>query len=266
MSHFTVAVICDKPEDIEKLLAPYQENNMDDCPKEFLAFNNVEEEYRKQYEEEKKDIKKKYPTFENYIEEYCGYHYDDDQKAYGYWENPNAKWDWYSVGGRWMGSLLIKGDKEGELGRPGVFDNDVPNTPENYNWVDLCKVSDVCWEKMAEIAKFELLKNEAEDGDVWDILTKPGIDQEKRMKYSFYKPEWYIERYGNRENYIKSHTTFSTYAVITPDGVWHSPGEMGWFGCSTESHDDQHQFEDGYHKNFIEPNQDKYIAIVDCHI
>jgi len=266
MSHFTVAVICDDIENVEKMLAPYQENNMDDCPKEFLAFNNVEEQYQKEYEEEKPDVKKKYPSFKEYIEEYCGYHYDEDQKAYGYWENPKAKWDWWEIGGRWMGSLLIKSGKEGATGNPGVFGNGIPNTPKGYRWVDACKISDISWEKMAEIAKYELLKNEAEDGDLWDILTNPNIDQEKRMKYTFYKPEWFVERYGNKENYIKSQVAFSTYAVITPDGEWNAPGDMGWFGCSSESHEDQNKFADNYFDSFIKPNQDKYIAIIDCHI
>jgi len=35
MSHFTVLVI---GKDVEEKLAPFQENNMDDCPKEYLKF------------------------------------------------------------------------------------------------------------------------------------------------------------------------------------------------------------------------------------
>lgn len=38
-------------------------------------------------------IKEVYPDFEDYLENYCGYSYDEDHKAYGYWHNPNAKWD-----------------------------------------------------------------------------------------------------------------------------------------------------------------------------
>ena len=52
MSHFTVGVIVDKlsDEEVHKKLAPYQENNMKDCPKEYLEFNSVTEEYKEQYE------------------------------------------------------------------------------------------------------------------------------------------------------------------------------------------------------------------------
>ena len=47
MSHFTVLVI---GADYEKELRPFQENNMEDCPKEFLEFNDEEDELRQQYE------------------------------------------------------------------------------------------------------------------------------------------------------------------------------------------------------------------------
>lgn len=402
MSHFTVAVICNDVSEVPSLLAPYQENNMDDCPKEFLVFNDVEEESRNEWETKTKSewyadfrhriiedfpnsqkdsvdieaeiekiksagiysfmltdgfdrdkanvgntvsicghvnnengkenfrevfiritesknltaeqikshlgisgllrirrnfetkyefenwlknrrwknvsgividgpseipLKTVYPVFENFMENWVGSHIDPETGKWGYWENPNAKWDWYTIGGRWMGSLLVKEDNEGEIGRPGTFKNEVPNTPRGYKWVDVCKISDVQWDKMFEISKFELLKNEAEDGDIWDILTeKIKIDERKKLNYGWYKPEYYIDRYGTKENYIKSVSSFGTYAVITPDGKWHAPGDMGWFGCSTESNDEKREFEDNFHKNFIEPNQDKFIVIVDCHI
>lgn len=85
--------------------------------------------------------------------------------------NPDAKWDWYTIGGRW--------------------DNDIPN---NH-----CKVTEL--------------------------------------------PEDY-----------------STFAVITPDGVWHSDGDVGWFANVTG---------DGKEYDF-----DKIVShyggydcvLVDCHI
>lgn len=47
MSHFTVLVIGD---DVKGQLAPFQENNMGDCPGEFLAFVETETEMRDDYE------------------------------------------------------------------------------------------------------------------------------------------------------------------------------------------------------------------------
>ena len=38
-------------------------------------------------------FKELYPTFKEYMEEYIQSSFDEEQQDYGYWENPNAKWD-----------------------------------------------------------------------------------------------------------------------------------------------------------------------------
>lgn len=45
--HFTTIVIGDNPED---QMAPFQDNNMGDCPKEYLTFIDMEEDLEKDYE------------------------------------------------------------------------------------------------------------------------------------------------------------------------------------------------------------------------
>lgn len=45
--------------------------------------------------------------------------YEEDGETYH--RNPKAKWDWYSIGGRWTGWMKLKPMTEGELGRPGIF-------------------------------------------------------------------------------------------------------------------------------------------------
>lgn len=46
-------------------------------------------------------------SFEDFIEQYAGYSRKDNAK-FGYFSNPNAKWDWWVVGGRWDNRFLIK--------------------------------------------------------------------------------------------------------------------------------------------------------------
>jgi hypothetical protein len=147
MSHFNVLVIGPDP---ESQMIPFQENNMGDCPEEYLTFHSIEEEYRDKYEKEsvekvvmtdgrllntwdkefdvlgehifdKKTVipehlkrrivpyRELFPTFEAYMAEWCG-HKERDLKIgeYGYWENPNAKWDFYRLGGRWRGFFKLK--------------------------------------------------------------------------------------------------------------------------------------------------------------
>jgi len=123
---------------------------MDDCPQEYLEFNDIEDESLKAYNTDtKKHVKLKtgelvdyydkqfkvkgkhpfeikhivpegleivnipmnqmYKTFEEYMYEYEGHKERDPEKhRYGYWENPQTKWDWYQIGGRWTGFFRLK--------------------------------------------------------------------------------------------------------------------------------------------------------------
>ena len=53
--------------------------------------------------------KREYETIKDFAEGYYGYSAiadeNEDDYRYGYYYNPNAKWDWYSEGGRWRGFI-----------------------------------------------------------------------------------------------------------------------------------------------------------------
>lgn len=53
---------------------------------------------------------KVYKAFEKYAEDYRGYEYNEEEKGYGFYCNPNAMWDWYQIGGRWPVTFLVKAD------------------------------------------------------------------------------------------------------------------------------------------------------------
>ena len=52
-------------------------------------------------------IKEVYDTFEEFADAVCGER-DPLYNRYGYWQNPNAKWDWYLIGGRWSAFFKLK--------------------------------------------------------------------------------------------------------------------------------------------------------------
>ncbi len=84
---------------------------------------------------------------------------------------------------------------------------------------------------------------------------------------AIFKKEYYIDRYGSAEVFATVSAGFSTYAVVTPDGEWHAPGEMGWFGCSTESNEEYMDWYFHYKERFIDAaDPDWILTIVDCHI
>jgi hypothetical protein len=57
-------------------------------------------------------LKDLYEDFDAFMADWAGYTKDKEKGVYGYWENPNAKWDWYQIGGRWMGYFPLTEGKE----------------------------------------------------------------------------------------------------------------------------------------------------------
>ena len=147
MSHSTVLVIGAYP---ERQLAPFNEQPYRPSP--YLEFQDEEDEYLKQYETEtvtkviledgtlvntwdnrfnvgtglfdtktvipehleQREVpyKELYPTFEEFMAEWCGFEKgrDPEKSRFGSWRNPKAKWDWFALGGRWSNKILLKPD------------------------------------------------------------------------------------------------------------------------------------------------------------
>jgi hypothetical protein len=104
VSHFAVIVIGD---DVEAALRPFQENNMGDCPPEYLKFHDETDEVRSSWDAEDEATRAKYAgNIAAYAAEHYGYRAReivDGVERFGYLENPNKKWDWWVVGGRFSG-------------------------------------------------------------------------------------------------------------------------------------------------------------------
>ena len=105
----------------------------------------------------------------------------------------------------------------------------------------------------------------------WDLIHKE-IKKELKpyedyLKKSFYSEEYLKRKYPTEEEYIKNFEQFYTYAVLTPDGEWHEPGTMGWWGISNATPEQEVEFEKNYEEKFIKTaNPECKLTIVDCHI
>jgi len=269
MSHFTVAVFSNKDgSSVEELLAKYDENIVVEPYVEYTREQLIAKERKDMLDYQAGTYAEYLRNPEEYLERYCrgdreNQHYkylseefpkrldwsDGELYLHGirYYEadrigengevystyNPDSKWDWYVVGGRFSGMLLRKSTNSAES-----------------DWVDEAFAADIDFEKMRREAKKEL------------------TPYNEYLENSFYSKEYLLRRYPDEATYEKRMTNFSTYAVVTPDGKWHAPGEMGWFGCSTESDDEDAVWHDTYYERFIKPAIENgwYLTIVDCHI
>jgi len=156
--------------------------------------------------------------------------------------NPNSKWDWFAIGGRWKNLLLL----------------------ENKHKVNQAKIKEVDWEKLNKPSEDDVKRWNRE----WEIAVNGKKKKKDEHIFVMYKKEWYIERYKTKENFIKRSSEFYTYAVITEDGVWHEKGKMGWWGASSETPNEAENWETGFYEKFVEPylNTNYVITILDCHI
>lgn len=107
--------------------------------------------------------KEKYPTMDKLAKEYFAYRKVNGK--YGYMSNPNAKWDYYSKGGRWSGYLT---NKEGEQTNRELLtevDWDKTETP-------FCFVNDNGeWIERGQMGWFALVADEKPQAD-WDAEFK----------------------------------------------------------------------------------------------
>lgn len=196
-----------------------------------------------------------YPTIEEFAESYYGYgEYDG---CFGYWVNPQAKWDWYEVGGRWNGMLKLKPGCEGVMGFDGVFgrreeyDDDMRCSEARIKDIDFSPDKD---EYDAAIRFWEL------------VIDHEPLKEGETMPFNMWKEEYYTSRYKDKEDYATRNSTFTTFAVLTSDGEWHEPGTMGWFGCNDSTAESQEDWDVNYHKFIENADPDDIFTVVDCHI
>lgn len=319
MSHFTVLVIGN---DVDGQLAPYAEQGFDE---QYGVFDNKEAECRAEYETDTIDVvdidgqlysqydeqfrdrtnfmsnERKYPEgsvlktvpmkefygdFESFLSDYHGFSEPDEKTGqYGYWSNPNAKWDWYTIGGRWTGYFKPKTGTAGALGKPGAFDNQ-----PRQGWVDQIKYGDVDFVGMkADAAKkanetFDVVETIVQGRDIpsWTEIRERHGDKIDNARDEYHNnpvvkafkdanfDSFFIDlhdEYGHgREAYVnKCVSRVAVSYSILIDGKWYQKGEMGWFGMSSGDVT-QEQWNDEFWKLLDGLDSDTLLTLVDCHI
>lgn len=272
MSHYTVAVIT-KDGNYDKALEPFDENMevepyIDKTKAEVIEeMKNRKKQYDKKIAFGEKDIwfEKNYGNVDWNNDEsiYDAFRkledwnkYDEEGNVLSTY-NPNSKWDWYSLGGRWEGSLKLKeGAKVIKESEPSFFNKE--EIKEGYT--DFAQVKDI------DFTPDEEAKKHAER--FWDVnvLGKPLLENEKEEEIrSFYKKEYYRRNYGTKKEYVRCCSEFMTFAILY-EGVWYEPDSMGWFGCCSATKDQHKAYREKFREIIANLSPDDYIAVVDCHI
>ena len=261
MSHFTVLVTNTQDESHDSQLEPfYEQGELSDyfMEKEIeVAAEDMEKKAREiledKYVQEKPELKSQYEkyiaegNFTKACEDWYGGAIDEEGNLY-YVSNPNAKWDWYVVGGRWSGYFTKKAGAEGEIGEPGVMTP--PVTDETL--ADVIKVKDIDWEAMDKVEK-------ERRGKLYDEY-----DAKTNTPFIWSKAEVEALTTLSREDYQNRPISHATHAVLH-SGEWYERGEMGWWGIVSNETDEK--VWDEKFQSFIDSlDPESEVTIVDCHI
>lgn len=270
MSHAVVLVI---GEAIEDQLAPYNENTETEPYKDYIDAS-VEEWPLSFVAKEAPDLDLTNATAVaawltarwGPDETYAA----DDQGIYTMSTyNPQSKWDYWRIGGRWAGRLLLKAP-------------DQQRTPElSWEWkdasrderiklldgrhVDQARKGELDWEGM----QLERLTSiEKRWTGYLKVLDEQGDEAAKREAY------WTFglmqeELTLGRDAHLEREASLSPLAWVqacVAEGVWKEKGRMGWFGCSTDGPDERDQWGEWMTRFIGLMPDDVLLTICDYHI
>jgi hypothetical protein len=305
MSHFTVLVIGD---DAEAELQPFHEFECTGTNDEYVIDEDVTEELQSRIDDgESIEDALGYYGLEDKIVDHeskvdtVG---DDCEHKYGYAivkdgalvkavnrTNPNRKWDWYQVGGRWSGMLRLKPGAQGAHGDRSWMNRDQP-TDANYcdsalkKDIDFATMRDEAgneaakrWDEAHAIISgrtwltWEQVQEKITEGqgekNVWDVRREFYHDQEalKALRQQFNNPFANLDEFLTpREAYVNTarNAAGTTFAVLK-DGEWYEKGDMGWWGMVSDEKG-QDAWNEQFAKLIDDLPDDTRLTVVDCHI
>lgn len=196
--------------------------------------------------------------------------------------NPNAKWDWYLLGGRWTGFFKLRPTAvDAAVGEPGL------QTPAaEPGRADQARKGDIDFVGMRRDAAVKAGKDWDEVREIIagrevktfdEILSANGGDHDKARKAYWAQPVMRdlseIRLFINLDDYLLSRKEYTaraaakaiqTFAVVK-DGQWYERGQMGMFAVVYDE-----KAPDAWDQQFASlldglPD-DTLLSVYDCHI
>lgn len=314
MSHFTVLVVGENP---EAQLAPYHEFECTGHDDQYVIDVDVTEEYQKEFEEQTASAIEKGETPES-AEDFVDGWYDtkvvfdeseidrDGKHKYGYVlvkdgkiakairrTNPNAKWAWYFLGGRWTGYFKLKEvsfmgylktypeHQKGDLFTPSAPDGYADSVLKKH--IDVDGIRNDAESKARERYQkaMEIIGHLPQHKPWLEILDEHGFNDDSKYLYdnqprviAWRNDPNVHQTFGffssaddfiiSEEEYVKNarNNALATFAVVM-DGNWYEKGEMGWWGKVCHEKDD---WAEEFNKLFDSISDDTLVSVYDCHI
>lgn len=302
MSHFTVVVCTDDPKHLDAIMAPWDENREvdpyrdyeKDSPASYWAVDSLRkneglnpDDATLTWAQVAEAANRRYPD-ENPLM------VDDAGRAYTMSTyNPESRWDYWRIGGRWGGYFPYRDGCAAQVLKPARGWDSPDIKPRHCDGgpksaLDLAALRE---EKATEARKLyaewkELVKG-TPDALPWSVFAdnispEHGYTIEQAREEYHSQPrvqaikgtdfQWYddvIATFGKPQAlYVETERARAVpgYAIVTLDGRWMAPGKMGWFAVSDDGEGDRIGYWEAANA-YIDALEDSTCLIaLDCHI
>lgn len=219
-------------------------------------------------------------TFQEWAEGYYGGSSvtvdEDDNVKVTDTTNPNAKWDWWVIGGRWSGMLKLKDGTEADqaniehIDLEGMIAERAASAAETYDKVAAAlaeKGMTIDWVSWEEYFKKIDTKNgythEQARDEYWAQPQIQALRESKTIDNPFFERD---DLLMGREAYLtlKGNAAVAPYALVE-DTQWYAKGEMGWWGMSDDNKT-QTDWNAEVRAKLESLPPGTMVTVVDCHI
>lgn len=208
-----------------------------------------------------------------------------DKHKYGYVEiekgnvvrvvrrtNPNKKWDWWQIGGRYNATLLLKDGTKTNSARKCDIDFEARARElavEYGQWFD--KFSDLftdgipSWNEIRESMPDDIERARAVHGQ--HPVVRAVNDRAREIDYGYVMGDLREEFCnGDREAFVRKNVSCLTAPfAFVHDGKWHQRAEMGWWGMTSDEKS-QEDWGAEFARLLAEVPDNATLTVVDCHI
>ncbi|MEE2040121.1 hypothetical protein Q8791_23160 [Nocardiopsis sp. CT-R113] len=302
MTHFALIAAVKHPDDLDTALAPFDEN------KEVAPYRDYFEDWEKTYSRalgfykecpedkpaglDEKNVPEVLSDYED-----MEVHEDTTGDKVRYYTvvtyNPNSKWDWWIIGGRYAGKWATNSPGHPDLltatpawntprdmltgtvngGPKKLLDLDESRTRVSSQaateWDAFHRIADkhpgsFGWShfygKVSDTYPIDQARTDYREQPLWSALEGTEFDLRMGCPVDEYAVDRavYIDRHRARANV--------GYALLTLDGEWIAPGDMGWFGMSSDDQSDRDAYYERANAYIDSLDGDTYLIVVDCHI
>lgn len=215
---------------------------------------------------------KMYETFQVFAADHHGHDAPDEKTGrYGYWENPQAKWDFFTLGGRWSDHFPVT---DAGMHFKGERSWGMEDVPVKSGTADATQVKAVDWRRVSADTQqridekygawcryrdspadnedpFYGIRDTAMSLGLVSCKNRSELTADEQDPGKFRLAPWSEGRWlsaGNPRYDVLDLTPFSAaewdasfrnyfhslrpFAFLDPEG-WHASGEMGWWGNSS---------------------------------